>query len=198
MTDPESISRLLRYAGEIADHEPQVVRDLARWELERLTLLLKQLGADGEAIYEGEDSEWLLGLTAVARESVDAVDTSRRGGGDLEFRYLRLQSEAVADRSVRVRRVFVVEGPEHAAALVERVAEHRQAGADVRLLDESRADDELRSLVFDFTLFDDAVSYEITPAQRPGSVRTHLGMTVPRVRDRVSRFTRIWNAAAEA
>src|SRR5688500_2963222 len=43
VTDPESISRLLRYAGEIADHEPQVVRDLARWELERLTLLLKQL-----------------------------------------------------------------------------------------------------------------------------------------------------------
>jgi hypothetical protein len=197
VTDPEAVSRLLRYAGEIADHEPRVIRDLARWELERLTLLLKQLGATGEAIYEGEDSEWLLGLTAVARRSVDAVEASRRSSGDLEFRYLRLQAEAVAERSVRVRRVFVVEGAP-APGLAARVAEHRAAGAEVRLLDEAAADDELRSLIFDFTVFDDAVSYEITPAQRPGSVRTHLGMTVPRVRDRAARFTHLWNAATDA
>ena len=196
MTDPESVSRLLRYAGEIADHEPQVIRDLARWELERLTLLLKQLGADGEAIYEGEDSEWLLGLTAVAQRTIDAVNATRRSGDDLAFRYLELQREAAASRSVRVRRVFVVESPAEAATLAPVVADQQAAGVAVRLLDESAASEELRSLVFDFVLFDESVTYEITPALRPGSVRTHLGMTVPRVRDRVSRFARLWEAAA--
>jgi hypothetical protein len=195
MTDPESVSRLLRYAGEIADHEPQVIRDLARWELERLTLLLKQLGADGEATSEGEDSEWLLGLTAVAQRTIDAVDASRRPVGDLEYRYLQAQREAAASRSVRVRRVFVVESGAEADLVADLVAEQRAAGVEVRLLDESAAPEELRSLVFDFVLFDESVSYEITPALRPGSVRTHLGMTVPRVRDRVSRFARLWDAA---
>ena len=195
MTDPEAVSRLLRYAGEIADHEPQVIRDLARWELERLTLLLKQLGADGEAIYEGQDTEWLLGLTSVAQRSIDALNATRRSGGaDLERRYLELQHAATA-RSVRIRRLFVVESPAEAATLAQVVGDHRAAGVEVRLLDESAASEELLALVFDYVLFDESVSYEITPADRPGSVRTHLGMTVPRVRDRVSRFARLWEAA---
>jgi hypothetical protein len=197
VTDPESVSRLLRYAGEIADHEPQVIRDLARWELERLTLLLKQLGADGEAIYEGQDTEWLLGLTAVAQRSIDAVNATRRGGGDdLDHRYLEMQRQAAA-RSVRVRRVFVVQSDDEAATLAPVVADQRAAGVEVRLLDESAVPGELLALVFDFVLFDESVSYEITPALRPGSVRTHLGMTVPRVRDRVSRFARLWEAAGD-
>jgi hypothetical protein len=195
VTDPESVSRLLRYAGEIADHEPQVIRDLARWELERLTLLLKQLGAEGEAIYEGEDTEWLLGLTAVARRSIDAVEATRRDGTDLQFRYLQ-QQRAAADRAVRVRRLFVVESPADAEALAPVLADQRAAGVEVRLLDESAASDELRALIFDFVLFDESVSYEVTPAVRPGAVRTHLGMTVPRVRDRVSRFARLWEVAS--
>ena len=195
MTDPESVSRLLRYAGEIADHEPQVIRDLARWELERLTLLLKQLGADGEAIYEGQDTEWLLGLTAVAQRSIDAVNATRRGSGnDLDHRYLEMQRQATG-RSVRVRRLFVVQSDAEAATLAPVVADQRAAGVEVRLLDESAVPGELLALVFDFVLFDESVSYEITPALRPGSVRTHLGMTVPRVRDRVSRFARLWEAA---
>jgi hypothetical protein len=195
VTDPESVSRLLRYAGEIADHEPQVIRDLARWELERLTLLLKQLGAEGEAIYEGEDTEWLLGLTAVARRSIDAVEATRRDGTDLQFRYLQ-QQRAAADRAVRVRRLFVVESPADAEALAPVLADQRAAGVEVRLLDESAASVELRALIFDFVLFDESVSYEVTPAVRPGAVRTHLGMTVPRVRDRVSRFARHWEVAS--
>jgi hypothetical protein len=195
VTDPEAVSRLLRYAGEIADHEPQVIRDLARWELERLTLLLKQLGADGEAIYEGQDTEWLLGLTAVAQRSIDAVNATRRGGGDdLDHRYLEMQRAAAA-RSVQVRRLFVVASDAEAEALAPVVGDQRAAGVDVRLLDESAVSGELLALVFDFVLFDESVSYEITPALRPGSVRTHLGMTVPRVRDRVSRFARLWEAA---
>jgi hypothetical protein len=198
VTDPESVSRLLRYAGEIADHEPQVIRDLARWELERLTLLLKQLGADGEAIYEGEDTEWLLGLTAVAQRSIDAVEVSRRGGGDLEYRYLQAQRAAIAGGRLRVRRVYVVDGAADARDLTPALEEQRAAGVEARLLDESTAAEDLRSLAFDFVLFDDSVSYEITPALRPGAVRTHLGMTVPRVRDRVSRFARLWDAATPA
>jgi hypothetical protein len=198
VTDPESVSRLLRYAGEIADHEPQVIRDLARWELERLTLLLKQLGADGEAIYEGEDTEWLLGLTAVAQRSIDAVEASRHGGRDLEYRYLQAQRAGIAGGRLRVRRVYVVDGPAEALGLATVLDEQRAAGVEVRLLDESAASDELRALVFDFVLFDESVSYEITPALRPGAVRTHLGMTVPRVRDRVSRFARLWEAATPA
>jgi hypothetical protein len=75
-------------------------------------------------VYEGEDRDWLLGLTWTTRTSIDAtslvtIDStqsqSRVDGGlwtsDLGQRYLNRQREVI-ERGVRIRRVFIVERPE--------------------------------------------------------------------------------------
>ena len=57
-------------------------------------------------------------------------------------------------------------------------------------------------MIFDFILFDGAVSYETTPATtfaagqtRPSIVRTLLAPMSSRVRDLEGRFEQLWEAA---
>ncbi len=72
-----------------------------------MTSFVRQLPGGTEIAYDGEDREWMLGLTAEASRSIDAislstVDAGIRGfdGGlwtsDLGTRYLELQHEAIA------------------------------------------------------------------------------------------------------
>ena len=80
---------------------------------------LRQLPAGSEIGYDGEDRDWMLGLTeeAQAHDRRDfAVHGGRRGARPRRralderpgLRYLELQREAVT-RKVRIRRIFVVE-----------------------------------------------------------------------------------------
>ena len=60
----------------------------------------------------------------------------------------------------------------------------------------------MQSMIFDFIVFDGAVSYETTPTTsftskqtRPGTLRTRLVPDPTRVRDLEQRFEQLWKLA---
>jgi hypothetical protein len=191
-----------------------LLQRLARREIERLTWFVRQLPVGSEIAYDGEDREWLLGLTEEAQRSVDAislstVDAGLRGfdGGlwtsDLGTRYLELQREAI-DRHVSIRRIFVFENEDLAQdeTFLKITQMQRDVGVDVRMLDHQLIPEWLRAMIFDFIIFDGAVSYETTPATtfnaggtRPAIVRTLLAPIPARVRDLENQFEQLWVAA---
>ena len=191
-----------------------LLQRLARREIERLTSFVRQLPVGGEITYDGEDRDWLLGLTREAEHSIDAislstVDAGMRGfdGGlwtsDLGTRYQELQHEAIA-RDVRIRRIFVFENEDLARdeTFLKITQMQRDVGVEVRMLDHRLIPDWMQSMIFDFIVFDGVVCYETTPATtfsaaqtRPAVVRTLLAPMASRVRDLEHQFEQLWDAA---
>jgi hypothetical protein len=191
-----------------------LLQRLARREIERVTSFVRQLPVGSEIAYEGEDRDWLLGLTREAERSIDAislstVDAGMRGfdGGlwtsDLGTRYQELQREAIA-RQVRIRRIFVFEHEDLARdeTFLRITQIQRDIGVEVRMLAHLLIPDWMQSMIFDFIVFDGAVSYETTPAAtlaagqtRPGIVRTLLAPMPARIRDLEDQFEQLWAAA---
>lgn len=154
-------------------------------------------------------------MTREAKRSIDAislstVDAGVRGldGGlwtsDLGIRYLDLQRQAIA-RNVRIRRVFVFENAEMARGdeTFQWITHlQRDIGVEVRMLDHEFIPDWMKSMIFDFIVFDGTVSYETTPATpfavgqtRPGILRTRLAPMPDRIRELEERFEQLWEAA---
>lgn len=191
-----------------------LLQRLARREIERVTWFVRQLPVGNEIGYDGEDRDWLLGLTAEAERSIDAislstVDAGLRGfdGGlwtsDLGSRYLELQRDALS-RRVAIRRIFVFENKDLARddAFLMITQMQRDVGVDIRMLDQQLIPDRLRSMIFDYIIFDRAVSYEMTPATafstggtRPAIVRTVLAPQQARIDDLIGKFEQLWDAA---
>ena len=116
---PGLLSEFLETASQVDERVNPLLQRLARREVDRVALFLRQLPAGMEIGYDGEDRDWMLGLTREAQASVDAISLSTVDAGvlgldgglwtsDLGRRYLELQREAVT-RDVRIRRIFVVE-----------------------------------------------------------------------------------------
>lgn len=212
--DTELLIDFLQTAGQAdTDVSPMLLR-LARRELQNVTWFVRQLRVGREIAYDGEDREWLLGLTEEAERSIDAISLSTVDAGmlgfdgglwtsDLGTRYLELQREAIA-RKVSIRRIFVFEHEDLARdEAFQKITEmQREIGIEVRMLDHKIIPDWLRSMIFDYIIFDGAVSYEMTPATtftaggtRPAIVRTLLAPMPDRVRDLENRFQVLWEAA---
>jgi hypothetical protein len=212
--DTALLSDLVENAGRADDKVAPLLQRLAWREIERVTRFLRQLPVGSEIAYDGEDREWLLGLTGEAQCSIDAislstVDAGLRGfdGGlwtsDLGTRYLELQREAI-DRKVSIRRIFVFENEDLARdeTFLKITQIQRDIGVQVRMLDHQLIPEWLRAMIFDFIVFDGALSYEMTPATtfnaggtRPAIVRTVLGPMPSRVRDLTGQFEQLWEAA---
>jgi hypothetical protein len=209
------LTDFLETAGKADDTVNPLLQRLARREIERLTYFVRQLPVGGEITYEGEDREWLLGLTEEAQGSIDAislstVDAGLRGfdGGlwtsDLGARYLELQRQAIS-RKVTIRRIFVCENEELARdeTFLKITQMQRDVGVDVRMLDHQLIPEWIRSMIFDFIIFDGAVTYEMTPATtfstgtgtRAAIVRTLVAPMPARVRDLKNQFEQLWQAA---
>jgi|HubBroStandDraft_1064217.scaffolds.fasta_scaffold101840_2 hypothetical protein len=208
------LTDFLETAGRVDASVSPLLQRLAQREIERLTRFMRQLPIDSEITYDGEDREWLLGLTEAAQHSVDAismstVDAGLRGfdGGlwtsDLGLRYLDLQREAIA-RKVSIRRIFVFESEDLARdeTFMKITQMQRDVGVNVRMLDHQLIPELLRAMMFDFIIFDAAMSYEMTPATtfvagrtRPVIVRTLLAPMPSRVRDLKTQFEQLWDAA---
>lgn len=191
-----------------------LLQRLARREIERATSFVRQLPVGTEVAYEGEDRDWLLGLTREAAFSIDAISLSTVDAGvfgldgglwtsDLGIRYLELQREAVA-RKVRIRRIFVFESAEMPddESFLRIPQAQRDVGIEVRMLDRPLIPHWMKSIIFDFIIFDGAVSFETTPATnfavdqaRPGKLRTRLALTPDRIRDLEEQFELLWEAA---
>jgi hypothetical protein len=187
---------------------------LARREIQQVTSLMRQLPVGSEIAYDGEDRDWLLGLTQEAELSIDAISLSTADAGvhgldgglwtsDLGIRYLELQREAIA-RKVRIRRVFVVVDEEmvHDEDFRRITDMQRDVGIEVRMLDHQLIPRLMQSMIFDFIVFDGAISYETTPATtfsvsqtKPGILRTRLAPMPARVRDLEDQFEQLWDAA---
>lgn len=208
------LTGFLEAAAKAGPDVSPLLQRLARREIERVTWFVRQLPVGNEIGYDGEDRDWLLGLTAEAQTSIDAislttVDAGMRGfdGGlwtsDLGTRYLELQRDAM-DRHVAIRRIFVFENEDltRDETFMKITQMQRDVGVDVRMLDHQLIPEWLRSMIFDFIIFDRAVSYETTPATafstggtRPAIVRTVLAPKQDRIDDLVGKFEQLWNAA---
>jgi hypothetical protein len=212
--DTSQLMGFLEAAGAADDKVHPMLQRLARREIKRAAWFVQQLPVGNGITYEGEDREWLLGLTEEAERSIDAislstVDAGLRGfdGGlwtsDLGARYLELQREAI-DRKVSIRRIFVFENEELARdeTFMKITQMQRDVGVDVRMLDHQTIPEWLQSMIFDFIIFDEAVSYETTPATtfkakgtRPAIVRTLLAPMPDRIDDLKYQFEQLWTAA---
>jgi hypothetical protein len=188
-----------------------LLQRLARREIERVTEFVQQLPVGNVINYEGEDREWLLGLTAESQVSIDAISLSTVDAGlvgfdgglwtsDLGSRYLELQREAIG-RHVAIRRIFVFEKADlvRDEIFLTIIQAQRDLGIDVRMLDQKLIPEWLRPMIFDFIIFDRAVSYEMTPATsfnvRPAFVRTVLAPKQDRIDDLQGKFEELWLAA---
>ena len=211
--DTALLTGFLDVAGTTGDGINPLLLRLAQREIKRMTYFVQELPGGREIAYDGEDREWLLGLTQEAERSVDAislstVDAGMRGfdGGlwtsDLGTRYLELQREAVA-RGIVIRRIFVFETEDLAGdeTFLNITKIQRNVGVQVRMLDHQLIPEWLRSIIFDFIIFDGTVSYETTPATtfnagtRPAIVRTLLAPMSDRVDELQNRFQQLWDAA---
>jgi len=215
--DTALLSDLVEAAGRADASVSPMLEQLARREIERVTHFVRQLPAGGEVAYDGEDREWMLGLTAQTQRSIDAISLSTVDAGmfgfdgglwtsDLGTRYLELQREAI-QRHVTIRRIFVFENDElaHDETFLKITQAQREVGVDVRMLDHQLIPERLQAMIFDFIVFDGAVGYEMTPAtrftskdrdeMRPAIMRTRLAPMPNRVRDLEKQFEKLWTAA---
>jgi hypothetical protein len=213
---PDLLADFLETAGQVDGRVNPLLQRLARQEVERVALFVRQLPLGIDIGYEGEDRDWMLGLTRAAQTSIDAISLSTVDAGvlgldgglwtsDLGQRYLELQREAVT-RNVRIRRIFVVE-QEHKEMIRDesflRITQmQRDIGVQVRMLDHQLIPDWMRAVIFDFIVFDGAVSYETTPTTsftsgqpRPGMLRTRLAPEPKRVQELEERFEKLWERA---
>jgi len=122
---------------------------------------------------------------------------------DLGVRYLELQRQAI-DRGVSIRRVFVFDDEDRARDEVSLriVQTQRDVGIYVRILDFQLIPEWLHRMIFEYVLFDEEISYELTPGTAfnynrcgPISFRTSLVPTPSRVKDMKVRFDQLWAAA---
>lgn len=209
----EMLTEFIRRASLLSSRSPDLVQRLAQEEVMRVSGLLRSLSAGQEVYYDGEDREYLLALARSARSSIVAtslvtVDAGGKGfeGGlwltDLGARYLEIQ-RAARRRQVRIRRIFVFDAPEFAAdpnfMRVQRL--QREAGVDIRGIDESNTPEHLKDHVSDFIVFDEVLAYETTRASRitnavqPVIITTRLVQEKSRLERHRERFEELWEAA---
>jgi hypothetical protein len=168
------LTQLAQKVASVGADAPPLISALARFEIERTIGFLDAL-AGHESTYDGEDHDFLLTLTRLAVERIDAVSlfTVDAGGrafeggfwdSDLGLRYLNLQHQAVVQRGVRIRRVFVINDHSTEGSAFEDIYRRQIAwGIDVRILSWSTIPVTMRHLLKDYIVFDNAVGYEVTP-----------------------------------
>ncbi|MCG5220005.1 hypothetical protein [Streptosporangium sp. KLBMP 9127] len=205
------ITQFVRNATGLGIETPELVQNLAQSEIARVSHFLRELG-EGSVIQEGEDREWLLGLSRHATRSIDAVSipTVDAGAWDLEggfwttdlgLRYLQVQRDRV-HKGVRIRRIFVLDRSDRPDEEVFRRIYKWQSEIriEVRVLDPATIPTTLRGWLSDFVVFDEVVSYETTPGPDVGEgmhmiMNTQLVLEQARVRAMTERFNVLWDSA---
>lgn len=207
-----SMTELVRRAAELGPDTPPLVSAFVQSEITRMTQLLHEV-AEREINYDGEDRDLLLSLTGAVVRSIDAtslstVDAGEKGydagfwSSDLGFRYLIRQREAMRHQ-VRVRRVFILGNADIADDDIFRDMCNWQCrlGVEIRILFPQAIPKDMKSYLWDFILFDDTVSYEVTPAAQldmaagPVILHTRIVMEPDKVKQRVERYRELWAAA---
>ncbi|TQS45530.1 DUF6879 family protein [Cryptosporangium phraense] len=205
----DAVTQMVQHAILIKPGDSGLVYEFAQNEISRTSSFLKALAA-GEATYEGEDRDWLIGLTDISRSHIDAtsfatVDAGGESFGDgfwqspLGRRYLQAQHDAVAERGVTVRRIFIFDKPDLPTDREFNAicSAQKDAGIDVRVLDYSHITQSHMDLR-DFIIFDNSVSYEtVVSASRaianPSILNTKLVLDIGQIRKRAADFEYLWD-----
>ncbi|MFH8799653.1 DUF6879 family protein [Streptomyces sp. NPDC017936] len=200
----DGVPRLAEHATKVVSTGPEILHDFAHEEINRLARQMEKL-TNLSADCAGENHEWLINLTEHTRRSIDAVSTTVVDDGfwtsEPAGRYLTAQREAIDDRTVTVRRVFILkEGQdrESLAALATICKEQQEMGIQVRVVPQDRIARRLgRGTMIDFIVFDQAMSYEIKADLMEGISSTTVNADRGEVQILIRRFHQIWDAAKE-
>jgi hypothetical protein len=177
---------------------PPLLREFARLETERVARQVAELASPAVEC-PGENHEWLLSLTRAAEQSVRAISTSVYLGfwnSEPAGRYLDAQHEAITDRGVPVRRLFLVERAAQLDDALLRLCEEQELlRIDVRVVVLPELPPHLaRGTTFDGVVFDEEVSYETVRDLREVNARTRIDARPDHVRSRTRRFEELWEA----
>jgi hypothetical protein len=207
----DSLTRLVKAAAAIERREDLQLR-FAEQQVEVLTNLFKGLKAE-RASHEGENPDWLLGLTQIASLSIDAtsltsfgkyqgyVDEGEFWSSELGRRYLIRQRMAI-ERNVRIRRLFVLtDTTVDRDKLPELLEPHQKVGVEIRIIHLNQVD--FLHNVADFIIFDQKISYEFQTSQAarentiPMLETVALMVNPEHLQRRRRDFEALWAAADE-
>ncbi|MEU4237648.1 hypothetical protein [Actinoplanes sp. NPDC026619] len=212
--DSSDLTRLVMAVGRI-DRRKDLQIQFANHQIKALVELVNGF-VSGRADHEGEDPDWLLGLTDTATMSIDAtsmtsfdragrfVDEGGFWSSDLGLRYLGRQRRAI-ERDVRIRRLFLLsEKPAEPAQIKALLDPHEKIGVETRILRFSEIPFLHQQSLDDFILFDRQISYEFHTTPALSEDVTPLIASVALVSDarfvkrRHERFEDLWAAADPA
>jgi hypothetical protein len=207
----DSLTRLVKAAGGIERREDFQLR-FAEQQVKDMTTLFRGLKAE-RASHDGENPDWLLGLTSIASQTIDAtsltsfgkyqgyVDEGEFWDSELGRRYL-IRQRAAVERNVRIRRLFVLTDAIVDQDKLDNLLEpHKRIGVQTRVLHMDRVD--FLHSVADLIVFDQKISYEFqtSKAARENTMpmlETVALMTNPdHLKRRQRDFEALWAAAEE-
>lgn len=206
------ISRPREPAG-LGRRLPPLIADFAAAEIGRLSTYLKFLVQVDELVYDGEDRDWLLTLTEVAKHSIDATSLVTVDGGPgtvgggfwrsaVGAQYLEAQQKA-RPRGVRIRRIFIIDDPELRAdpELIDILRLHAAVGVEVRTLSPADIPVAQHPPLQDLIIFDGVLSYHATPSNSvargvpPAILATTLITDSTNVAQRLAQYEELWRSA---
>ncbi|MEU5090199.1 hypothetical protein [Streptomyces sp. NPDC021356] len=194
----DGVPELAKNFAEVLAPGPSILYTFVRLEMSRVVGHMTDL-TNLSAECPGENHDWMLSLTRAAEESICATSTSV----DREFwnsepatRYLQAQQEAVQERGVTVRRVFLLESARELDDRLLRLCEEQELlRIEVRVSVLPELPPHLqRGTTNDFIVYDEEASFEIDQDLRDVNVRTRLIARHDHVQERMKRFTELWEA----
>ncbi|WP_037854311.1 hypothetical protein [Streptomyces sp. NRRL S-340] len=194
----DGVPELAKSFAEVLAPGPSILYTFVRLEMSRVVGHMTDL-TNLSAECPGENHDWMLSLTRAAEETICATSTSV----DREFwnsepasRYLQAQKEAVHERGVTVRRVFLLASARELDDRLLRLCEEQEVlGIEVRVSVLPELPPHLqRGTTNDFIVYDGEASFEIDQDLRDVNVRTRLIARHDHVQDRMKRFTELWEA----
>ncbi|MEU6574081.1 hypothetical protein [Streptomyces sp. NPDC046805] len=197
----DGVPRLAENATKVLSVGPEILHDFARREIDRLATHMDHL-TTLSAESPGENDDWILALAHSAKTSIDAISTSSVDrafwSSEPAARYLDAQREAIQERGVRVRRLFIVRNPDEIGILDQLCDEQQSLGIEVRVVALPHLPQQFtrRGNMLDFIIFDAAVSYEIGADQVNVNYRTRVDFHPADVQDKMKRFNELWNVSA--
>ncbi|MFD7133932.1 DUF6879 family protein [Streptomyces sp. NPDC059894] len=200
----DGVPRLAEHATKVVSMGPEILHEFAHEEINRLARQMEKL-TNLSADCAGENHDWLINLTQGSRASIDAVSTTVVDddfwNSEPAGRYLTAQREAMQERQVTVRRVFIMkEGQDRdsLAALAATCKEQGEMGIQVRVVPQERIARRVgRGKMIDFIVFDEAMSYEIQADLDGGISSTAVNAGLSEVQTLIRRFGMIWEAAKD-
>ncbi|MFD4874875.1 hypothetical protein ACFWOB_16160 [Streptomyces sp. NPDC058420] len=196
----DQVRRLVENATRLGDQGPEIAKDYARGEMERLAVLVEDL-ATRVVSWRGDPNEQLVRLTGYATKTIDATSTFE----DVAYwdtkdaqDYLQVQRSAIERRGVEVRRLFMVPRPDDInEELLEICRFQRGLGIDTRVAILSQVPAGVgREGRRDFMIFDGELYFEMNLDVVREESRSELNARRTRVTEQIAQFGQLWGATS--